>query len=127
MIRHTFKKAEKLTNKKTFDQLFATGEGFSMPPFRLIWVRTKSPLSNPVQLGIAVPKRSFAKAVDRNTIKRRIREAYRKNKSSLYEILEKKNLSIALMIIYTAKEKLPYQEIERKIIVSLQKLSAQVK
>jgi ribonuclease P protein component len=134
MIRHTFKKAEKLTNKKTFDLLFADGESFTVPPFRFVWVIMKSKTSYPVQLGISVPKRSFTRAVDRNTIKRRIRESYRKNKEILYEFLQKKNLlqeepsgHLALMIIYTAKEELPYTEIEKKMIVSLQKLIVQIK
>ena len=127
MIRHTFKKAEKLTNKKVFDSLFAEGKSFSVPPLRFIWVKTKSSLSTPVQLGISVPKKLFAKAVDRNIIKRRIRESYRKNKAPVYEVLQNLNLHIALMIIYVEKEELPYQEIENKMIVSLLKLIAQLK
>ncbi len=126
MIRHTFKKEERLTNKTTFDLLFNTGKGFTVSPFRLLWMESKLTDSIPAKLGISVPKRSFAKAVDRNTLKRRIREAYRKNKHLLYEVLQKKNLHIDLMMIYIAKEELPYQEIEKKMIVSLQKLMQQV-
>jgi ribonuclease P protein component len=101
----------------------------------LIWIEINSSSHTPLssrrgvggeaQLGISVPKKKFAKAVDRNTIKRRIRESFRKNKHPLYEILKKKNLSIALMIIYIAKEELPYQEIEKKMVVSLHKLTEQ--
>ena len=134
MIRHTFKKEERLTNKKTFDLLFNKGRSIAVPPFRILWIGAKPASSLPVQplapthlynraqLGISVPKRSFPKAVDRNKIKRRIRESYRKNKHLLYEILKKKNLHIAMMIIYTAKNELPYQEIEKKMIVSLHKI-----
>ena len=126
MLRLTFKKKERLTNKKTFDLLFNTGNSFTVSPFRLVWTQTKTNPAVPVQLGISVPKRSFAKAVDRNTLKRRIREAYRKNKAALYGVLQKKNLSIALMVIYTSREELPYQEIEKKMIVSLQRMAAQL-
>ena len=126
MLRLTFKKKERLTNNKTFDQLFNGGKSFAVAPFRLVWVHTKPDASVPAQLGISVPKRSFAKAVDRNTLKRRIREAYRKNKAALYGVLQKKNLSIALMVIYTSREELPYQEIEKKMIVSLQRMAAQL-
>jgi|CXWL01.1.fsa_nt_gi ribonuclease P protein component len=125
MTRLTFKKNERLTNKKTFEQLFNTGKSFTVAPFRLVWVETKANGTIPVQLGISVPKRSFAKAVDRNVLKRKIREAYRKNKHLLYGVLQKENLSIALMIIYIAKEEVPYREIENKMIVSLQRLAAQ--
>lgn len=126
MIPLTFKKEERLTGKKTFDLLFNSGKSLIVSPLRLVWVEIKSTGSFPVQLGISVPKKSFAKAVDRNTIKRKIRESYRKNKRSLYELLQKKNLHIALMMIYIAKEKLPYQEIEKKMIVSLQKLRCEM-
>ncbi len=78
----------------------------------------------PVHLGIAVPKKSFSKAVVRNKLKRRIREAYRKNKHEVYEVLKKRNLSVDVLIIYTAKQELPYDQIEQKMIVSLHKLIA---
>ena len=124
MTRNTFTKKERLTNKKLFESIFESGESLSVFPFKLIWIDTPLASLFPVQLGISVPKKSFAKAVDRNKIKRRIRESYRKNKQPLYEILKKKNLSIALMIIYISKEEISYQEIEKKMVVSLQKLQA---
>ena len=121
-MKQTFKKEERLTNKKVFDRLFNSGQSISFPPFRLLW--TENP--NLTQLGIAVPKKSFAKAVQRNKLKRRIREAYRKNKHLLYAFLKKKNLHIALIIIYTEREELSYQQIEQKMVVSLQKLIGEI-
>ncbi len=147
MLRHTFKKSERLTSKKTFEQLFKSGKSIAVSPFRLVWMETnivagsnqlsvngnqstatdhRLPITDYCQLGISVPKKSFARAVDRNTLKRRIREAYRKNKHLLYEVLQNKNHTIALMIIYTAKEQLPYSEIEQKMVVSLQKMIVQI-
>lgn len=123
MIRNTFRKSERLTSKKAFEQLFAKGKSLVNSPFRLVWQKTASGTS-PFKLGISVPKRSFAKAVERNKLKRRIREAFRKNKHELYEVLKKKDLTLEAMIIYTSKEELPYSEIEKKMIVSLQKLIA---
>ena len=122
MTRLTFRKEERLTNKKTFESLFGSGKSFTVSPFRLVWIEIKSNSIFPVQLGISVPKRSFRKATDRNRLKRRIRESYRKNKQTLYEELKKKNLHIALMVVYIAKSELSYQEIERKMILSLQKI-----
>ncbi len=126
MAGQTFKKNERLTNKKTFEFLFEKGNSFSVFPFKIVWAETGTKSTTSAQLGISVPKRLFARAVDRNTLKRRIRESYRKNKQPLYEILKKKNLTIALMVIYIAKEELPYQEIEKKMIVSLLKLIEKV-
>ena len=124
MLKNTFKKEERLTSKKSFELLFNKGKSFALPPYRFVWIKAEA--SDPVKLGISVPKKSFAKSVERNRIKRRIREAYRKNKHSLYELLKKKNLSIDLMILYTAKTELEYKEIEGKMIVSLLKLSEQI-
>ena len=119
-MKQTFKKEERLTNKKTFDELFNSGKSISVSPFKILWSEGQG--VNQTQVGIAVPKKSFAKAVQRNKLKRRIREAYRKNKHLLYAFLEKKNLHIAMMVIYTDKEELSYKEIEQKMVVSLQKL-----
>ena len=123
-MRNTFKKEERLTNKKVFEQLFNSGKGFVLSPFRFLWIESKFNSSFPVQLGISVPKKSFPKAVDRNKLKRRIRESYRKNKHVLYEMLKKKNLSLALMIIYTIKDELAYADIEKKMVLSLQKMAS---
>lgn len=121
-MKQTFKKEERLTHKKTISGLFESGQSFAAYPYRILWLKTDPSISFPVQLAISVPKRSFAKAADRNILKRRIREAYRKNKSLLYEVLRKKNLSLAVIAIYTGKEVLLYDEIERKMVVSLRKL-----
>lgn len=126
-MRPTFKKEERLTGKQAFEHVFQNGKTLASFPFRFIWVATASGTTFPVQLGISVPKRSFAKAVTRNMLKRRIRESYRKNKHPLYEVLKKKNLSIELVALYTAKDELSYSEIEKKMIVSLQKLAVSLK
>ena len=126
MIRYTFTKSEKLKDKKKIDLLFKTEKGFIVSPLRVIWLETTCAHLYPVQLGISVPKKKIAKSVDRNTIKRKIRESYRKNKQSLYEILRKKNRCIVVMIIYMYRQELPYKEIEKKMIVSLQKLGHEI-
>ena len=71
------------------------------------------------QILISVPKRNFKRAVDRNLLKRRIREAYRLNKSILVD-----NEKLLIAYIYTAKEILAYAEIEKKLVAGLVKLSA---
>ena len=125
-MRQTFKKEERLTNKKLFEHLFNAGKSFVISPFRFVWIESKLNSSFPVQLGISVPKKKFSKAVDRNKLKRRIRESYRKNKHPLYEALNKKNQSLALLIIYIHKEELAYADIEKKMVLSLQKVATVV-
>ncbi|MEY4904659.1 MAG: hypothetical protein RLZZ292_2474 [Bacteroidota bacterium] len=79
---------------------------------------TKTPLS-PVQFALSVPKKAFKRAVDRNILRRRIREAYRLNKIELYRFLENRYLHgekrFAFMVLYTAKEEMPYMDIEKGI------------
>jgi len=76
----------------------------------------------PAQIAISVQKRLFKKAVSRNLLKRRIREAYRKQKSDIYVFLKEIDMQIVFMLIYTASDILDYNEIEGKIIVMLQRL-----
>ena len=84
------------------------------------------PIPQPAQMAISVQKRLFKKAVQRNLLKRRIREAYRKNKSELYLKLESSNTNIVFMLIYTGSSILSYQEIEKKIIVVLGRLKEEL-
>ena len=66
------------------------------------------------------------KAIQRNQVKRLVREAFRKQKSSLIEKLQAKNKSIILMLIYTLPVILSFAEVEDKISVTLQRLADEV-
>ncbi len=119
----TFTKAERLSSKVVIEKLFETGKPFNCSPFKVIWLETTENES-PVQVLISVPKRLFKRAVDRNRLKRLIREAYRKNKHSLYDQLNDKK--ILVMFIFTSRTILEYKEIEEKMIVALQRLSTTI-
>ena len=96
--------------------MFREGKSFGQYPLRLIWVveeARKSPF--PVQMAVSVPKRRFKKAVDRNRIKRLVREAYRLHKHLLYGKLEAGETQIAWMILFTGKEMPTYREIEKAV------------
>ena len=115
----TFPKAERLSSKVVIDKLFETGKPFNCSPFKVIWLETTENES-PVQILISVPKRLFKRAVDRNRLKRLIREAYRKNKYLLYNQLKEKKMLV--MFIFTSRTILEYKEVEEKMIVTLQRL-----
>ena len=121
----TFTKSERLCSKVIIDEVFKTGKTISLPLFKLFWIPAPEVQEYPVQIVITVPKRNFKKAVDRNKLKRRIREAYRKNKASVYEQLSPKAYSF--MLIYTGKTIAGYNEIEEKIIKLLERFIAEQK
>jgi len=77
----------------------------------------------PAQVMISVSKRKIRLAVNRNKIKRKGKEAYRLNKSILYNSLEKRNKKMILCFIYLEKKPLPYAVLEQKIIVLLNRLT----
>jgi ribonuclease P protein component len=132
-MEHTFHRSERLKSEKTINNLFKGGQSFSCYPLRLVWSESiveppmaENPIPSsepffPVQFSLSVPKRAFKRAHDRNLLRRRVRESYRLQKHNLYDLLKKtafeahKNKQFAFMVLYTAKEILPYSEIERGV------------
>ena len=125
LVKQTFHKVERLHSKKQIDMLFANGESFFKYPYKVIYMLDTAEELRSVQVLISVSKRNFKKAVDRNKLKRLMREAYRKNKYILTESSQKSKKSMLLGLMYTEKTILPYSEIERKIILILQRLNEQ--
>ena len=97
----TFKKAERLSRRKLIEELFKSGVSFSLYPFRIQYLYQEFESAAPVQMLISVPSKKFKKAVDRNRIKRITREAYRLNKTSLYQALQMRNRKLRVAFIYT--------------------------
>ncbi|MEY4877278.1 MAG: hypothetical protein RL708_2428 [Bacteroidota bacterium] len=119
---HTFTKQEKLCSPKQLDVLFEKGKSFYQTPVRFVFFETEQLQPFPVQIVVSVSKRNFKKAVDRNRIKRLIRENYRLNKSNLYQHLHLKNKNILLAITFIGKDLPEFAIIETSIIKGLQKL-----
>lgn len=133
MMKQTFKKAERLCSKKTIERLFEKGSTETKTsylfPFKVFYLfDSEVPSSQPPQVLFTISKRNFKKAVDRNLLRRRCREAYRKNKYLFFETPESQPPSYIAFILI-AKEKVEYAVIERslqKLIVRLSKESIQV-
>ncbi len=121
--RHTFKKLEKLSSRKLFIELAAKGQKINAFPFRLVWLQSPLPSQYPIQAGFTVPKRNFKKAVDRNRVKRLMREVYRKNKADLYSLKSGAESQFALLFIYSGKDLPDYRITEEKINLLLHRFA----
>lgn len=118
----TFKKQERLRSKKLIEQLFKQGNSFNIYPFKIIWIEADIKTNCSAQVLIGVSKKNLRRAVDRNKLKRRIRESYRKNKQLFYDYLQSKNVKLVLGIIHNGKDISKYKEIEQKIITVFNRL-----
>jgi ribonuclease P protein component len=124
---YTFKKEERLCNKKLIDKLFHNGSSFLCYPFKASWLLIDEPVQFPVQILFSVSKRRYKHAVDRNLIKRRMREAYRLNKQQhLYDLLNGSNKKIVLSIGFIGKEIVEYDFAEKKMLKLLTQLFAEI-
>jgi ribonuclease P protein component len=112
MTNLRFRRGERLKSKKTIESLFSEANAISQFPLLLLWKKfedSKSPnpvktaIKFPVQFSSSVSKKKLKNAVDRNYVKRRIREAYRLNKNDLYENLQDDSAPLAFMIIFTGR------------------------
>lgn len=136
----TYTRNERLCDFHLRQMLFTRGKTFFCYPFRVVYLklsRDKVPVipvavnrgqsrnelfDYPAKCMVTVPTRRFKKAVDRNLIKRRFREAYRKNKSDFYSFLDREGYNCLLAFIYTGSQIVSFAEMDSKITVSLQKL-----
>jgi len=117
-MRFTFKKEEKLKSKKLIEKLFEKGNSISEFPLRMIYLKIDHTTDYLVQATFSVSKRKFKKAVDRNRVKRLMRESYRKHKHTLYQNIEEKHI---LMFTYLDEKEHKYVDIEEKMIHLLMK------
>ena len=111
MGKFTFRKEEKLSREKLIQELFAKGSSFYFFPFKVFYMANPDRTSGSHQILLSASKKLFKRAVDRNLIKRRMREAYRLNKPELHA---RNKLLIAY--IYSVKEILPTAQMKDRLL-----------
>lgn len=111
----TFHKSERLCSRKLITALFDEGNTFYSSSLKIVWFESPVTLPLPAQAAITVSKKTFRNAVTRNLLKRRIREAYRKNKSMLYRALLDRKKQVIFIIIYLDNEVRDYLSIEKSV------------
>ena len=121
--KYTYGKDEKLKRRKLINEIFETGESFPNYPFRVFYKVMDFEVDVKAQVGVSVSKRNFKHAVDRNRIKRLMREAYRLNKHTLIDNIDQQ---VVVMIIYTQRKELPLELIKSKMNSTLKKLCAEL-
>lgn len=134
--RFTLNKQQRIKSRKTIEQLFSEGKRFTVNPFRVFYLLSQGIPNIPrlndaagqessifnLQFGIGVSTKNFKKAVDRNRIKRLTREAWRLQKNTVEEILQGKQKSLHVFLVYTGKELPVYADVFAKVAVILKKL-----
>jgi len=116
-MNYKFPKSEKLRLKRHIENLYENGKNQRFSPLKVKYLKFDEPGKN--LCGVSVPKRKFKKAVDRNRIKRQMREAYRLNK----HLIEPKTQHFHMMFVYSSHKKLKYEQIEKAMIKLLKTMN----
>lgn len=127
---NTFTKQERLRNKKHINRLFESGKAFLVYPFRVIFFEVdgneETVHTATIEVLFSVPKRKVKKAVDRNRIKRLMRESYRTNKHELIGYCADQGKKIQLALIYIGDLKPTFRLVNTKIKHLLKRLNEEL-
>lgn len=120
---NTFNKEERLCSRKLLDLLFKNGSSFLLYPYRVSYLFVPERHQFPVQVVVNVAKKRYKRAVDRNLIKRRSREAYRLQKEQeLYALLPETEQLLLLSLQFVGKKIYDFSFFEKKLAAAFRKL-----
>lgn len=115
-------KRARLKSTKSISNLFAKGKSVAKFPLRMVWVIQSDgfPIPEKSKMAVSVPKKKIKKAVHRNLLKRRIREAWRMNRNPI--IIPEKNYTIEVLFIYYGPTVIDFKAIQRSMIFLIEQL-----
>jgi ribonuclease P protein component len=116
-MRYTFTKSERLKNEKEITKLFSEGVSISVFPLKLIFMESSFPENNLIKIAVTASKRNFKKAVDRNRLKRMMRELFRLNKHGIYSCLDNKKYVMMLMYVGKKEEKMELLQTNMELLI----------
>ncbi len=122
----SYGKNEKLKSRKLLEQVFSEGKSFTVFPVKVFYLKPNTPLDFPVKVGVGVSGKHFKKAVDRNRIKRLLREAYRTEKLALHKYLQEQNKHVVVFLLYIDKVLPEYAVIKTKMPLILERIIKQL-
>jgi len=118
-ISYSFSREERLRSKKLIAELFSKGSSFNLYPLRFVYLKHPQPETTAPQILVSVSKKYFKKAVDRNRLKRQMREAYRQNR---HKLLVNNGYPVRVLgIIFIGKEKSAFDLILKKLNLGLER------
>ena len=123
--RHFFRKDERLRSKIAFEYLFEHGSSFRIGVLKFFYIfdLPNKYINSPLSVAFSAPKRRYRHAVTRNYFKRRMREAFRLNKSNLKEELNKNGRNLVILMVFSGGSNTQYAQIEKSIVRALDRLS----
>ena len=122
IMDQSFGKKEKLKSKILITQLFEEGKGISVYPLKLIYLSIEKK-EVPIKSAVTVSKRNFKSAVDRNRIKRLLRESYRCNKA---QVFNNTDANFAFLFLYLGKDMPTFEQLDHKMKLVLNKFKLQI-
>jgi len=122
-IRYTFKKSERLCSRILMDRLFqGDNRSVSAYPIRAVFLPVDPTAQQGVSVLISVPKKRFHDAVDRNRVKRQLREAYRKHKHALISRMAERGEGLLIAFVYVSPQIESTEHIEKRMVRLLDKI-----
>lgn len=124
----TLGKRERLSSRKQIEQLFSGGHSSSMSafPLRAVYnIKVRAMQEAPVQMMVSVPKRYFKHAVDRNRVKRQVRESFRQHKQLLSDVVTE-GAQLQVAFVWLSDRHMATDEIDRQVLNLMQRMAEKV-